>query len=56
MKTNRNISIDVNLLNRVLKRLEFTPQTFTGLVENLLEKWEKQKEAFDKRPTKSSVP
>ena len=40
MKTNRNISIDVDLLNRVLERLKFTPQTFTGLVENLLRKWD----------------
>lgn len=45
MKTNRNISIDVNLLNRVLEKLKFTPQTFTGLVENLLTKWDANKDA-----------
>lgn len=40
MKTNKNISIEINLLNRIMDRLKYTPQTFTGLVENLLTKWE----------------
>lgn len=52
MKTNRNISIDVNLLNRVLDRLKFTEQTFTGLVEHLLTKWDAGKNEAAKRGQK----
>ena len=40
MKTNKNITIDIDLVNRVTSKLP--PNSFSALVESLLKQWDKK--------------
>lgn len=46
MKTNKNITIDIDLLNKVQDKIK-PPQTFSALVSELLAKWESRKAVKD---------